>query len=347
MTNGQTGNFVRRTMRFTTMTIKIKMTNKLTYHILALLVLFAFVACSDDLEQEPQAVDFCVRAAWQDGLGGGLPQPLQRRGETRTLSATGILGGGTDDIVIATDDYPATIDVHCSDGTDFTLTKGGALCGDHGEYWQYTPSVIYKDKKIERDDLTFDFAATIDGGDELIGSADKDAISEKTSAAQRHMLVTLHHKKALLRFAFKVSEKYNKVRYIRVTGINLNGTDCELVDKVLTTDGQLIGYAYIDPAVVTTTYTNTIQCTYNIYDKDPSHSTGSGQAGSGQVATDAHLTRKGVTAQNTFKLGSLKDASSTPVTKIQPGYYYDLNVTLNPDYLYVLAEHDNKHITIE
>lgn len=267
-------------------------------------------------------MDFCIRAAWQNGLDGST---------TRALSATDILASGTEDIVIRTDDYPATINVSCSDGTDFTLAKGAALCADHNEYWQYTPSVIYKDKKIERDDLTFNFTATIDGGDDLVGEADKDAISAKTASAQRHMLVTLHHTKALLRFAFKVDPKYDKVRYIRVTGIRLNDADCELVDKVLTTDGQFIAYAYIDPTVVTTAYENTIQCTYNIYDKDE--------------ATNEHLTRKGVVAKNTFTLSSL-DLNGSNVSKLLPGYYYDLNITINPDYLYVLSEHDNKHITI-
>lgn len=270
-------------------------------------------------------MDFCIRAAWQNGLDGST---------TRALTSTEILADVTGDIDINTDDYPGTINVHCSDGSDFTLDKGAALCSDHNDYWQYTPRVIYKDKKIEHDNLIFTFSATIDDGDVLTGTAGKGDISEKTSSNQRHMQITLHHTKALLRFDFKVSDKYDKVRYIRVTGINLNGADCELVDKVLTTDGQLIGYAYIDPAVVTTSYENTIRCTYNIYDKDE--------------ATDAHLTREGVVAQNTFKLGSLKKADGvTPVYTIESGYYYDLKVTLNPDYLYVLSEHDNKHITIE
>lgn len=269
-------------------------------------------------------MDFCIRAAWQNGLDGST---------TRALSATDILASGTDDIVINTADYPSTINVHCSDGTDFTLSKGTALCSDHDDYWQYTPSIIYKDKKIEHDDLTFTFSATIDDGDVLTGTAGEGDISEKTSSNQRHMQITLHHTKALLRFDFKVAESYDKIRYIKVTGIKLNDADCYLKDVVLNASGQLIAYAYIDPTVVTTTYENTLQCTYNIYDKD--------------AATDEHLTRKGVVARNTYKLGSLKDAKGNAVAEIRAGYYYDLRVTLNPDYLYVLSEHDNKHITIE
>lgn len=278
------------------------------------------VGCTDDSEeQEPRDVSICVQALWQNGL-----TPRRAPG---AMPATDILAAGTADITIAYADYPATIDVSCSDGTDFTLSKGAALCGDHTDFWQYTPSVIYKDKNIIRDNLTFTATATIDEGDELTGEATQADLHDQ------HLQFTLHHTKALLRFSLKVSEKYNKVCYIRVTGISLNGNDCPIADKVLSTDGQLIAYAYIDPTVVTVSHENTIQCTYNIYDKDE--------------ATDAHLTRKGVTAQNHFTLSALKDASSNPVTTIRAGYYYDLKVTLDPTYMYVLPEHGNKHITIE
>lgn len=301
-----------------TMTITKTMIKKL-YYILTTMAMLLFVSCSDDIEQPEGNVAFCIRAAWQNGLAGGKT--------TRALSATDILADRTGDIVIGTADYPTTINVHCSDGTDFTLTKGAALCANHNEFWIYTPSVIYTDRQIRHDGLTFTATATIDN--------DLDTLTAESTIKNlhdRHLQFTLHHTKALLRFAFKVSEKYSKVRYIRVTGIQLNDAPCTIVDKVLTTSGQLIAYAYIDPAVVTTSYENTIQCTYNIYDKDDDEN---------------HLTRKDVVAQNKFKLGSLKDASSNDVTEIKAGYYYDLHVTLNPDYLYVLSEHDNKHITIE
>lgn len=287
------------------------------------------VGCADDsADLEPRDVSICVQAVWQNGLEGSghSTSAAARKIRRRALTATDILAAGTADITIAYADYPTTINVHCSDGTDFTLSKGATLCSAHSTFWQYTPSIIYKDRAIKRNNLTFTATATIDNGDKLEGTADKDNI------AGNHLQFTLHHTKALLRFSFKVSEKYDKVRYIRVTGISLNGSPCTLVDKVLTTDEQLIAYAYIDPTVVTVSHENTIHCTYNIYDKDD--------------ATDEHLTRKGVVAKNSFTLGTLKDASSNPVTTIRAGYYYDLKVTLNPAYLYVLSEHDNKHITI-
>lgn len=285
---------------------------------------FAVASCSDDLEQEPQDVAFCVRAAWMDGLSGGRT--------SRALSTTDILADGTSDINIDFADYPATISVVCKKGETevlpLTLTKGTALCAEHPDYWSYTPSFLFRDQNIKREDYRFYATATIDGGDELKGEADKDDIEDT------HLKLTLHHTKALLRFAFKVDPRYDKVRYIKVTGITLNGSACTLVDKVLTQSNQLIAYAYIDPSAVTTTTENTLACTYNIYDKDET--------------TDAHLTRKGVVAQNKFTLGSLKKADGVSlVSAIEAGYYYDLRVTLNPDYLYVLSEHDNKHIIVE
>lgn len=304
----------------------------------ALLLCTVFISCADEHTDLPENnVDFCVRAAWQNGLTDSH-RARTLYINTRAHIATDILAEGTEDIIISTEHYPTTINVHCSDGQDFTLTKGAALCYEHNTYWTYTPSLIYKDKKIARDNLTFSATAVIDedgnpatadDGDRLTGTANIDNLLDN------HMLFTLHHTKALLRFAFKVDEKYDNVRYIKVTGITLNGTPCMVVEKVLNRDNmQLIGYAYIDPKTVTTSYENTIQCTYNIYDKDD--------------ATDAHLTRKDVVAQNKFRLGSLKKADGvSPVATIETGFYYDLKVTLNPDYLYVLAEHDNKHITIE
>ena len=292
------------------------------YYILTLMSIIVLGSCSDDIEQEEHDVHFCVRAVWQNGLSVSKT--------TRGLTATDILAEGSEDIAIEYEDYPATINVHCSDGTDFSLTKSETKCTTHNDYWSYTPNAIYKDNKIKRDNLTFTATATIDDdGDILTGDADFDSLKDL------HMQFTLHHTQALLRFAFKVNEKYDKIRYIKVTGIKLNDTDCTIIEKVLNKDNMtFIAYAYIDPTVTTVSTENTIHCTYNIYDKDD--------------ATDTHLTRKDVVAQNKFTLGSLKKADGvTPVSSIEAGYYYDLKVTLNPDYLYVLSEHDNKHITID
>lgn len=288
-----------------------KMKKKLHY-ILFLFVALAFAACNEDIEEPEREVEFCVKAVWENGLGDR---------NTRSLSEN-ILADADAYIAISYDNYPEMINVQCTDGSDFFLTKSTEKCVIDNKFLQYIPSKYYNSKNI--DGLTFTATAVFDDGYVMTSEATKDNLN--------HLRFTFYHTKALLRFAFNVDSRYDKIRFIRVTNINLNGNDCALVDKVLTTSNQLIAYAYVDPAVVTTSSVNKIECTYNIYDKDS--------------ATDADLTRKGVVAQNTFKLNSLKDSNGSIVSKIKAGYYYDLNVTLNPDYLYVLAEHDNKHITI-
>lgn len=287
-----------------------KMKKKLHY-ILFLFLALAFAACNEDIEEPEREVEFCVKAVWENGLGNR---------NTRSLSDS-ILANADADIVINHNDYPEIINVRCSDGSDFILTKGDDYCVDDNKFLQYIPSKYYNSKNI--DGLTFTATAVFDDGYVMTSEATKDNLN--------HLRFTFYHTKALLRFAFNVDSRYDKIRFIRVTNINLNGNDCALVDKVLTTSNQLIAYAYVDPAVVTTSSVNKIECTYNIYDKDS--------------ATDADLTRKGVVAKNTFTLSSL-DSNGSKVLSILRGYYYDLRVTLNPDYLYVLAEHDNKHITI-
>lgn len=308
---------------------------------LVLLLPLVFVSCADESEAQPEHdVAFCVRAVWQDGLTGGKT--------TRSLSATDILADGTSDINIDFADYPTTINVLCKKGETevlpLTLTKGSALCSEHTGYWSYAPSFLFRDQLIRREDYKFYATATIDEDDELEGTADKNDIYGT------HLLLTLHHTKALLRFAFKVSEKYSKVRHIVVKGVRINGNNCTTVPKVINTTAlQAVSYMYITPSAVDADITSTpmqIECTYDIYEKDAIFA--SNAITDDEIASNAaHLTREGVIAQNRFTLNNIAFSSSAAEDhKIKAGYYYDLKVTLNPDYLYVLSEHDNKHITI-
>lgn len=310
---------------------------KLKNYILAsthlLLCAALFVGCIDEIpEQSEREVSFCVRTAWQDGL---------RSSTTRALSYLTDTEGG-EDIVIDPEVYPDTINVHCSDGKNFTLTKGLGPCATHTDkkYWNYDPSIIYKIRQIENENLKFTATATIDTvpklglGDELEGEATKDYLQDS------HLRITLHHTKALLRFAFQEAKKYDSIRYVKITKIQLNGNQCHLADKVLTTDYQVIAYAYIDPKVVTTSSMNTLKCTYDVYDKDPNST-------SPDQINDAHITRSNVVTQNSFKLSALKDFKGLSDPKdlkdpivLTPGFYYDLLITLDPDYLYTLSDHD-------
>lgn len=282
--------------------------------------ILVLAACTDDtVLTETHDLTTCVRAVWQNGS----ETTRHATSSTRALSATDLLSDGTSDLVIDAADYPATIHVTCSDGNTLLLTKGATQCTSHAGYWQYTPSILYKDKDIEQGNLTFNATAVIDAetatGDLLTGTADRDCIRGN------HLLLSLHHTQALLRFAFRVGEKYDAIRLIKVKDIRLNGTPCTLVDNVLSTDRQLIGYTYITPVAATYTF----KSTFDIYDK---HGT-----------TPEHLVKADVTATNTFTLGK----AGSRISSIDAGYYYDLNVTLRPDSLGTLSDHDNGHLTIE
>lgn len=278
--------------------------------------LLGLASCTEDQDMAEQEVDVCVKMAWSNGRGG----------DTRAIPGylTSLDGA---DLPLPSEYYPTEITLTCH-GSNYTLSRSAELvaCTEHDGFYQgYTTDVPLTDNEAR---LGVIAAATTDmgnGGDELF------AQRRDVELSGTHLLLTMHHSKALLRFAFQLSPDYDKIRSIQVTGISFNGNDCPIAEgRVLTAAGaQLVAYVYIDPKVVTTSYTNTVECTYSVYDQDGTP------------------TRQGVVARNQFSLGSLKDNADKAVTKIEAGYYYDLIVTLNPDYLYVLSDHDNKHLTIE
>lgn len=278
-------------------------------HIIWLLAcILCFFSCADDEPME-QNVECCVNLAWSNGRGGG----------TRLLNSL-LSPVNKGDLALSKEDYPAEISLTCN-GKSYTLTKSDlTACSSHSGYYNgYSCEPELKDTEAKKGVTA---SATIDGVTE----------SGVVELQDSHLLVTLHHSKALVRFSFKVSAKYDKIRYIKITDIKLNEQPCILADKVLSTDDQFVAYVYLDPVSNVGTSSSIIKCTYNIYDKDE--------------ASAEHLTREGVIAQNSFKFSDFMDGSNK-VTSLKAGYYYDLNVTLNPDYLYVLSDHDNKHLTIQ
>lgn len=319
------------------------MTKRLSYILYTLSVLLVLVSCDDEPEVQPDGdVDFCVRAAWQNGLTGGNP--------TRAFTSTDILAEGTGDIVIDYADYPATIEVTSSDGNYFTLTKGVNICSSHPGYWTYTPSYLYKQKYVIRHKLNFHATAQIDDPSQFTLTDELESDFGFNDIDRGHMLFVLHHTKALLRFSFAVSEKYDKVRYILITGIKLNGQEYSVAKKVLKkSDYSPIAYLYLDPGQADlTSKSNNIECTYSIYDKDAKFEIVGNVVTEASIAENApYSTRQDVKARNTFTLNNLKDASDNKIDELEAGYYYDIHATINPDYLYVLSDHDNKHMTIE
>lgn len=315
------------------------------YIISLLACALSFFSCTDDDDvQEQQLVEYCVQTAWTNGRGGG---------ETRTLTSF-LADVNKGELALAPTEYPEKIALQCN-RKDITLTRNAALesCTDHdGFYHGYTSDYPLKDIEAKKGVTA---SAKLDDIDELY-SEERDVEIDGV-----HLKITMHHSKALLRFGFKVDPRYDKIRYIKVKSVTLNDEDvvvpCFFVEKVLNKDNlEFVAYAYLEvdtskPNYVTTSTRHKIQCTYDIYDKDANpdllKKSLTELTDSEKTEIASHRTRENVVAQNTFKLGSLKDASDNPVNELKAGYYYDLNITLNPDYLYVLSEHDNKHMTIE
>lgn len=356
----------------------------LKHTFLPLICAMAFVGCGDDGVDVDRDLTFCVRAVWNNGFGtrnsradagngdadnGGYNEDGSPSNDP-TNNGPGINGNqdyypdydsfakyilseNREQIVIPFEFYPSNIYLTCSNGTPVTLTRTQDNCNEHIDFLHYSADVVFRQLQVERDKLTFVATANVDPifgrpgdaagpnnpilmGDVLKGECNVRNIDDG------HMQLTLHHTKALVRFGFKVDEKYDKVRYVRITDIKLNESiNCVIINHVLTTDGTMIAYAYIDPTAVDWLSGDTqISCTYNIYDKDSFDDAYA-------AAVTEHLTRKAVTAKNTFKFGNLKKNGVSVTSPIQAGYYYDVMVTINPDYLYVLAEHDNKHMKID
>lgn len=158
-----------------------------------------------------------------------------------------------------------------------------------------------------------------------------------------HILFVLKHRTAMLRLYFAVDSKYDKIRSIVLRSVTINSVPLTITETeelplssgeqgmLLKTDVQLFAVAFVNPEKIKATETITFDCTYDIYDKD-------------EIGAD-HCTRKAVTATNEVKLSTLP---APKITELKAGYYYDLTITIDPDYLYVLSEHDNKqHLKIE
>lgn len=208
-----------------------------------------------------------------------------------------------------------------------------------------------------------------------------------------HLKLQMKHAMAMLRLHFCVDAEYANVRHIvlrKVKIVKVGDADVDYtfdinsrtsIDKtsgeampgfLLTTSPRFYACGYLKPVradqpeafqqffatwtnAISTSTPITMQCTYDIYDKDIL--TGVDLADANAVATalagdlSAHCTRRSVTATNTFKLGQFINSTSggmqgTNISKLLAGHYYDLKITINPEYLYVLSQHDNKHITI-
>ena len=314
---------------------------------------FEIAGCADDQEEwvdDDAPLSIAVTASWQNG---------RENGETRSLpgfiTADDLLTPtpewvylalpsslGNTNFYVANASSTADIatyihyeDFYSKDGTKLDkspITRNLAQTGDITAYYKLENGVAVDPKTF----TPFTTIPEISNCDYISSDPTRYPVEE---GHRDHLLFTMYHRTALLRLKFAVDPNYLKVRDIVLRKIKINNHNVDFIDyttldgsdgKKLSSTPSFIAFAYIKPDATDFSLSKpwTFECTYDIYDKDEISAT--------------HLTRKGVTAKNQVNMNNLL----SPAEKLEAGKYYDLTITINPDYLYVLSEHDNKHITI-
>lgn len=314
---------------------------------------FEIAGCTDNQEEwvdDDAPLSIAVTASWQNG---------REENETRALPAfitADVLKTpppewvyialpsslGNTNFYVANASSTADIatyihyeDFYSKDGTKLDkspITRNLAQTGDITAYYKLENGAAVDPKTF----TPFSTLPDISNCDFISSDPTRYPVEE---GHRDHLLFTMYHRTALLRLKFAVNPNYLKVRDIVLRKITINNQNVDFIDysildgsdgNKLSSTPSFIAFAYINPSETTTFGFNTLwtfECTYDIYDKDEISAT--------------HLTRKGVTARNNVNMTSLLSSEN-----LEAGKYYDLTITINPDYLYVLSEHDNKHITI-
>lgn len=266
------------------------------------------VACSEELPRANGVTSISV-----------LCQPMRNGRPTRA--------GVWDDV--PTPDYPERICVVPSTGASYIIQKGGDT--DNAGYVAYHmaedgPTDLQMEGKTFRAYAPGHWTdvPAISAYDYLSGNGTFDW-------NKGHLFLELKHATALLRFRFAVDAEYDKSRQVMLKAFELNGTDIAVKggNALLGTTMSCQAVCYVNPSLIKKGDALSLQCTYDIYDKD---------------ATSAeHLNRKDVKANNSIVLG----AAGSSISELKVAYYYDFDITINPTYMNVMSEHDNKHMTIQ
>lgn len=269
----------------------------------------------------------------------------------------------------------------------FNISKPDVMteCVPHSGYYMYNSPGVGTHILVDHIDGNFDFYAwtTLDGeqGAEVSTTVSNPKLWKNVPAfgfcdylysrkapleiikngekKYGHALIDLKHYTSMLRLFYGYSTKYAKVRNIVLRQVKINSLDgtkkvntLDLAERarfttidgapgfLLSTASKAFGYLYVnpDPDKILVSTRLSLECTYDIYDDEAFDSDGN------PIADDisAHCTRKAVTV-----LSSAFTLKSASISKLESGKYYDLNVTINPDYLYVLSEHDEGHLTVK
>lgn len=265
-------------------------------------------ACSEDHPRSNDAVSISV-----------LCSPMTNGRSTRA--------GVWDDVPAP--DYPEQICVVPSTGIPYIIEKGGE--NDNSGYVAYHVAAG-SPTDLQMEGKTFKaYAPELWTEVPEISPCDYLSGDGSYNWDKAHLFFELKHATALLRFRFKVHEKYDRSRQVLLKNFKLNAIDITVKDG-----GALMGttlackaVCYVNPTFINQGGTLNLSCTYDVYDKDG-------------ISTE-HLVRGNEIATNSLTIGK---AGST-IESIQVGKYYDFNITINPDYLHVMSDHDNKYLIIE
>ncbi len=265
-------------------------------------------ACSEDHPHSNDAVSISV-----------LCSPMTNGRSTRA--------GVWDDV--PTPDYPEQICVVPSTGIPYIIEKSGD--NDNGGYIAYHVAAGGP-TDLQMEGKTFKaYAPELWTEVPEISPCDYLSGDGSYNWNKAHLFFELKHATALLRFRFKVDEKYDRSRQVLLKNFKLNAIDITVKDG-----GALMGttlackaVCYVNPTFINQGGTLNLSCTYDVYDKDG-------------IGTE-HLVRGNEIATNSLTIGK---AGST-IESIQVGKYYDFNITINPDSLHVMSDHDNKYLIIE
>ena len=361
------------------------MNRKLFYYIFITLLLGSLLSCSEDddtsisiIDDDSAPIAIGVRSEWENGRPEAgtrgdyfseVPPSSPEWIFVTCKEKTGEHVDNLQDFLVMKEKNP---DIDNDTPTDYEDFHVFYLWDSETRTWQEQPKTVYKRKEAKRlffkaysfsgenepgspDEIKKyinDYDAMYNDGTyyRYFGTTDLMASEDNTeyygeddpenNKYKNHILFDLKHHTALLRLYFNASDKYLKIRDIvlREVYINDEKLTLTLTDHIDGSDGlqlqsYLLPFAYTFPNPSVDVTKLKFKCVYDIYDKD-------------QLSSD-HCTRKGIVATNTVNLTNLTGNSlSLENNKLKRSNYYDFNITIDPDYLYVLSEHDNKHLAI-
>lgn len=293
------------------------------------LTLTILAGCQSDDNDGPITFDGTntVVASWQNGRAvsraDGEPLPADIP-ETIGVTADGYTGWNNVKFV-------KTDITH--DGKPHYDLANGLLNWDvqNTEYYISAYAPWTEGGEIKDEDLP-----TFSETDELNGDC-----SFALKPGSRCIQVTLNHRYAYLRFGFALSDKYGKIRDLKIKNMKLSVGE----NTISSQEGQVLTLPNTDATAKTITISGDkyylhdyhtfinpnklgeqkdvlLTVTYDVYDKDN------------------QLTRKDVKSSTTIYFSKLNLAGGS--TGLQAGYYYDIAVLIVPAYLYVLSDNDNK-----